>query len=90
MTKSAWHISPNSDFLRRILTPQAGKDWYKAISEQSRLEYKVQYLTEYCSGPREATVVGGATSGKMTDKAQNNAQQQAAANKLPLEVRVCV
>jgi hypothetical protein len=72
---------------------QAGKDWFKAISEQARLDYKVQYLTEYCTGPRDATVVGGVASGKMADRGQGN-MQNAAANKLPLEVsfmvHVCV
>ena len=69
-----------------LMTQQKGKEWYQLITSQPKLDYKVQYLTEHCSGPKEVSVHGGVDS-KGRHAAQQAGQNGAVFNKLPLEIR---
>lgn len=45
-----------------LMGQQAGKEWFRAISEQSRLDYKVEYLTQCFSGPRDLSLLNSTTA----------------------------
>lgn len=70
--------------IMELMGQQAGKDWFKAVTEQAKIDYKVQYLTEHFTGPRDLSVTGGGDKGKAAAAPQ---QQGTTVNKLPLEVR---
>jgi hypothetical protein len=73
--------------IMELMGQAAGKEWYKQISEQPRIDYRVQYLTEHCVGPKEITVHGQPEKGAKAAQASGGGQGQPPANKLPLEVR---
>ena len=66
-----------------LLGQKEGKEWFKALQEQSRLEYKVEYLTQHFAGPRDVIVTGK----DAPPQTAPGGQQANNVNKLPLELR---
>jgi hypothetical protein len=66
-----------------LLGQKEGKEWFKALQEQSRLEYKVEYLTQHFAGPRDVIVTGK----DAPPQTAPGGQQPNNVNKLPLELR---
>ena len=63
--------------LIELLGQQGGKDFFKTMSEQPILDYQVQYLSEFFTGPKMVGI--GSQSSQSATKAKS-------INKLPLEL----
>jgi len=87
-TKNA-SIDKCRSHIMELMGQTAGKEWYKQVSEQHKIDYKVQYLTEHCVGPKEISVHGqpDRKGSKASQQGNQGGQGQPAINKLPLEIR---
>ena len=66
--------------LIELLGQQAGKDFLKVMSEQPIVEYQVQYLSEFFTGPKLVAICSATTA------ASSALVKAGAVNKLPLEL----
>jgi len=68
--------------LMDLLGQQAGKEFFKTMSEQPILDYQVQYISEYFTGPK-LVAIGAALAPQSATPSKTKA---GVLNKLPLEL----
>ena len=71
-------------YVMELMGQQGGKEWYKAMQDISSIDYKVEYVADSFSGPREMKVLNQALSRVASPSNNKNNPGQ---NKLPLELR---
>jgi len=68
--------------IMELLGQKEGKEWFKSLQDQNKLDYKVEYLTQHFAGPRDVIVTG-----KDAPATAAGGQEKNNYNKLPLELR---